>query len=93
MSGPVAVAVRDGVVESRAYGGTGERVDARYAELFPDVPGLFRLIDDAARRQAAWLEVIYDPALGYPSRIVIDYDGQHGNDDEVVYMISAFTAH
>ena len=36
-SGPVAIVVRDGAVESREYTRTGEPVDPGYANLFPRV--------------------------------------------------------
>lgn len=90
MSGPVAIEVRGGVLSSRTYTRTGKPVGATYAAVFPDVPGLFQLIEDAGRRGAFWVEVIYDPALGFPRRIVTDEDGTWGNDDEVVYSVGAF---
>ena len=39
---------------------------------------------DARRQRAVRVEVTYDPVLGYPTRIAIDYDAT-GVDDEVVY--------
>ena len=88
MAGPVLVEVRGGSV-SRRYVATGEAVAAAQAELFPEVPGLFELVADARDRRAARMEVIYDPVLGYPTRIAIDYDATAA-DDEVVYLASDF---
>jgi len=92
-TGPVNVVVSDGVVRSRAYTVTAEPVPADRQGLFPDVAGLFRMIEDASRAGAAWIEVIYDPGLGYPRRMVIDDDGVFGNDDELIYTTSAFDPH
>jgi hypothetical protein len=84
MSGPVVVVVRDGQVESRHYVSSGEPVTSTYAGLFPIVEGLFALIDEALRQDAAKLDVDYDPTLGYPVRIAIDRDATMV-DDEVTY--------
>ena len=70
-SGPVIVSVRNGVVESRQYAQTGASVASQYATTFPAVEGLFALIDDAIARGTRPLTVVYDPALGYPTRIAL----------------------
>jgi len=84
MIGPVVVVVRDGQVESRHYVSSGEPVPSTYADVFPTVDGLFARIEDALRQGAAKLEVDYDPTLGYPLRIAIDYNATAA-DDEVTY--------
>src|SRR4051812_9472398 len=49
---------------------TGETVDRQLGET---VDGLFTLIQSAIDRPAERIQVVYDPAKGFPSQI--DYDG------------------
>jgi hypothetical protein len=51
------------------------------------VPGLFAAIEDAINRNAAQVDVRYDPQLGYPAEITIDFD-QRIADEEVRYFAS-----
>jgi len=90
MTGPVTVMVNGDDVVARRYDRTGAAVTITFAGLFPNVEGMFSIIDAALERDAARIEVQYDATYGYPTRILIDYDGQWGNDDEVVYTISNF---
>ena len=71
MSGPVIVAVRNGIVESRQYTPSGTAVSAQYAELFPAVEGLFAIVADAIRNDTRSLSVQYDLTLGFPTRIAL----------------------
>ena len=48
--------------------------------------GLFEIVADAGRRNAATLDVDYDPRDGHPTRIAIDYELQMA-DDEIVYTV------
>ena len=89
MSGPVVVSVRDGVIESRTYVATAAAVTAPYVDLFPSIDGLFERIDDARRRRAASLVVTYDPTIGFPATISIDYD-RVMVDDELTYRAFNF---
>ena len=87
--GPVEIEVRgDSVVARRSPNGEPP-VGPQVASSFPSVDGLFRIVGDAIDRKAASLDAAYDPRLGYPSRISIDYDRQIA-DDEIVYTVSAF---
>jgi hypothetical protein len=69
--GPVVVVVRDGVRVQVVP----EDTESEYFSPadFPDVEGLFEVIDDALRRRAHRLTVVYHPTLGYPTDIDIDY--------------------
>ena len=87
--GPVVVEVREGLVVERKYA-SGVSVDPQYDDLFTAVPGLFELIDEAIRRDAAGLAVRYNPAYGYPESIQIDWVAGTV-DDEVSYRITDFT--
>lgn len=88
-AGPVVVEVRGGSVQERRYA-SGTSVDPQYADLFTPVPGLFDLIEEAIRRDAAGLAVRYNAAYGYPESIQIDWVAG-AVDDEVSYRISDFT--
>jgi hypothetical protein len=88
MSGPVVVFVDGGTV-TRRYVATNAVVSSTYAELFPTIDGLFDIIEDARRRDAASLLVDYDPTYGFPTRVAIDYHPQHV-DDEITYRASDF---
>lgn len=68
----VRVTVRNGVVASRTYVDDGTPVVGD-PTLFPDVDGLFEVIDDALDQDAHELEVAYDPVYGIPLVIAIDY--------------------
>jgi len=70
-SGPVVVTVRNGVVTSRRYVGTGAAVAASFAGAFPAVEGLFALVDAAVRSGTRPLDVRYHATFGYPTRIVM----------------------
>jgi len=87
-SGPVVVEVRNGVVSERKYA-SGISVDPQYSDLFTSVPGLFDLIDEAIRRDAAGLAVRYNGSFGYPESIQIDWVAG-AVDDEVSYHITDF---
>ena len=87
-TGPVVVEVRAGVVAERTYV-SGSSVDPQYADLFTSVPGLFDLIDEAIRRDAAGLGVRYNSVYGYPESIQIDWRAG-AVDDEVSYRITDF---
>jgi hypothetical protein len=53
-----------------------------YARTIDD---LFGVIENALARNADDLQVTYDAALGYPTRISIDFE-KNAVDDEVVYQ-------
>ena len=86
MAGPVTIAVRNGVVESREYLESGAAVTPRYAVLFPTVDGLFSMIGDGLRGDARTVSAQYDATLGYPIRFAI------GNPaaDAPLYIVSDF---
>jgi Family of unknown function (DUF6174) len=70
---PVVVEVSDGSVESQRYQETEEAVEARHADLWPTIEGLFALVQDAIDRDAFRIEVEYDRERGHPVSIGIDY--------------------
>lgn len=54
------------------------------------VDGLFAAIDDAIERDAARIDARYDPQLGYPLEIAIDFSERIA-DEEVSYFASDLT--
>ena len=87
--GPVRVVVQNGVVVSRTLVATGEPLPSVYADGYPDVLGLFAIIERAARN-ADDLATTYDPTYGFPVVVSIDWD-YHVADDEVTYRAEAFS--
>lgn len=53
------------------------------------VPGMFRIVGQAIKREAAELDVRYHPKLGFPKRASIDYVAMLA-DDEMYYRINHF---
>lgn len=87
--GPVLLTVRGGSVASRSYVEGGGEVRAEMVDLFPDVEGLFDVAAEAARR-ADRVEAEFDPILGHPVRLTIDWQRSVA-DEEVDYRIERLT--
>ncbi|BAZ50499.1 hypothetical protein NIES4103_31150 [Nostoc sp. NIES-4103] len=84
---PVIIEVRNRVKTSITYKETGQPADAELFQQYNTIPKLFNIIKDALTRKAANLTVQYDPILGYPTQINIDYDSQIA-DDEIFLTIT-----
>jgi hypothetical protein len=100
MSGPVRLEVRSmpslppgpaTETVTMRYVSTGEPVPEIYRAGFLTVRQLFALIREARAEGAYRLTAEFDPALGYPSLVGIDYDRDIA-DDEVVYTMSDYEA-
>jgi hypothetical protein len=66
--------------------GNGEPVDPPFAELYPDVDGLFELIENALVGGVADVQVDYDRDRGYPRSVSIDALPD-AVDDELGYVV------
>jgi hypothetical protein len=86
---PVRVKVVDGAIVSRTLVSTGEPVPAAYASYFPDVPGLFAIVEEAATG-ADKLDAGFNASYGFPAEISIDWV-ERTADDEEVYLAETFT--
>ncbi|MEP7001727.1 MAG: DUF6174 domain-containing protein [bacterium] len=86
---PVVVVVSNGVVHGRKYKDTGADVTPPFSTAYSTIEGLFGIVEDARSRNAAQLDVVYDPERGYPTRISIDYVAK-AIDDEVAYTVTDF---
>jgi hypothetical protein len=87
----VTVVVRNKAVESRTFVASGLAVPGARATDFPDIPGLFVLIDRARGGGSVSYSTQYDGTYGYPVSLTIDWVGGTITDD-VVYAVSEFTS-
>lgn len=88
VTSPVTVVVSDGVIESRTYAETRDPVGEAVRDLFPDVTGMFDIVQDAIDQQAARIRVHYDSEYGYPTSISIDYSTMIA-DEELGFTVSS----
>lgn len=86
---PVRVTVADGVVVSRIVLRTGDPLPTEYAPYYPDVPGLFAIIEHARATGADDLATEFDASYGFPAEIDIDWI-ENAVDDEVAYRTEGF---
>lgn len=86
------ITVQSGSMVSAIYALSGQAVPAsRVSTLVAtSVEGLLALIDSAAARPAAVLNVTYHPSLGYPQSMYIDWV-QNMADDEFGYTVVNLT--
>jgi hypothetical protein len=84
----VKVTVTQGQVSDRRYTDTNDPVPAADHPKFPNVEGLFDLVQDAFDR-ADGVSVSFDPTYGFPTSIVIDYVRSSLTDD-VTLAITGF---
>ena len=87
--GPVRVTVANGTVQSQIYTYNSQTVTSQYAGLFPDIDGLFALIQAAFEANAARVDGTYDASAGYPREVFIDY-AHPTVDDELRITIRDF---
>ena len=84
INGPVRVVVINGTVFSATQISNGQALDTRFVST---IESLFDFIERAIANHYAVLDVTYDPALGYPAKIVSD-GSRNAADDEVTYEVS-----
>ena len=87
----VKLTVRDGAVENVQQADTGEAVDKSKYELYLTVEGLFDYIQAAIDKKAHSVNVAYDPELGYPTSVDVDYI-EHAVDDEIRFRTGKLVA-
>lgn len=87
--GPVVIEVRNGQTTSITSVATDQPVDPQLFFAYDTIPKLFDVIQDAIKRRAYSLNVRYNPRLGYPTQIDIDYNSQIA-DEEVYLTIENF---
>ena len=84
---PVIIEVRNGVTTSITYKDAKKPVDKALFQKYNTIPKLFNIIKNAFIQKADNLTVQYNPILGYPTQINIDYDKQR-TDDTIFITIS-----
>jgi hypothetical protein len=89
INGPVRVLVANGSVLTATQISTGQPIDTRFVST---IESLFDFIERGIANHSALLQVTYDPALGFPAKIVSD-GSQNVADDEVTYEVSDVAAH
>jgi hypothetical protein len=82
--GPVIIKVNNGVTISVTSVETGASVDPELFKQYDTIPKLFSVVQDAIARKADSLAVKYDPKLGYPTQVNVDYSQQMA--DEELYL-------
>ena len=85
----IVVEVKNGLTTSVKNAQTGEAVDLKFLERFSTVAKLFEVIAEAEARNAAKLEVEYNPQFGFPTQAMIDYIAQAA-DDELGFWVEGF---
>ncbi len=71
--GPVRLRVQGTTAVERVYVDSGAPVAAELGEWFPTVDGLFDMLASALESDAHEVRATYDPVLGVPVDIWIDY--------------------
>ncbi len=84
--GPVRVRVENGSIDELRYTMPDLPVDSSLWSLFPDVDGLFDLLENALDRDAAQIDAIFDPDWGIPVDLFIDYSREIA-DEEVGFVV------
>ena len=90
LTDPVRIVVEDGVVVSRTVMTTGQPLPMGQAEYYPDVTGLFAIVEEAIE-EADDVDIAFDATYGFPTLISIDWAADYV-DDEMVYRTEGFTA-
>jgi hypothetical protein len=83
---PLAVRVEGGIIVSVHRVDSGEAVEASQWGEIPTVDGMFDLVQELVSGGADAVRVVYDPELGYPAEVHVDYLRQ-AIDDEVSYYL------
>ncbi len=86
---PVLIDVLDGEVSSATFLDTGEPVTDPAAGL-PTIEDLFEEIQSAIDRNAHSVVARYDPDLGYPSEVSIDFL-ENAIDEEMAFSVSSLS--
>ena len=89
---PIKLTVKNGAVESATYLNSDEALHpdlARYKEFAPTIDDLFDMIQRALNIRAYFVSAKYDPFLGYPKAVGIDYD-YDTVDDEIDLTIDSY---
>jgi hypothetical protein len=87
---PVEIQVRGGRVVAVLEPATGRPAPVAPGRPSPTVEDLFAVVQSALDRDVDWIDVQYDPVLGYPAVIRIDADTR-AVDEEQSYFAGNLT--
>ena len=79
---PVEIQVREGRVMAVLDPSTGRPAPAAPGRPTPTVEELFAVVQQALDRDVDWMDVQYDPVLGYPAVIRIDPDTRMADEEQ-----------
>ena len=85
-AGLVVLTVLEGEPVEWLYFLSGDPVAAEWQAVFPTVDGLFDFLEDAIDRGAEEIEVAFDPDLGLPTTVRVDYR-LAAVDEEIGYEV------
>jgi hypothetical protein len=85
---PAAVIVRDGARVSATFVETGQPVPPGELPLYFTVNELFDFVEEAINADADEMIVSYNPLLGYPSSIFVDFVTETLNE-EMAYTVTS----
>lgn len=85
-AGLVVLTVLDGQPVEWLYFLSGDPVDTAWQPVFPTVDGMFDFLEQAIDRGADAIEVTFDPGLGLPTSIHVDYRAGLA-DEEIGYEL------
>lgn len=80
-AGLVVLTVLDGQPVEWLYFLSGDPVDAAWRAVFPTVDGVFDFLEEAIDRGAHAIEVSFDPVLGLPTSLHVDYRAGLADED------------
>jgi len=86
MTDAIRLTVAAGQITDAVYVDSQQAVAPVYRQNLLTIDGLFDKIQNALDRNAEQLDVTYDPVMGYPTSIAIDYRKQT-SDDEISYTV------
>jgi hypothetical protein len=89
--GRLLVMVQNGVVTGAEYPEDSRPVEPTLLTYLPAIPDLFDLIEAALDRNAVSFTARYDPELGFPTFVAIDYSATIA-DDELTLSVSNLAA-
>jgi hypothetical protein len=79
--GPVVIEVRNGKMTSITNAATNQPANPELFQKYDTIPKLFDLIGDAIAKEVDSLTVEYNPTLGYPTQINIDFSSQIADEE------------
>ena len=87
---PVRISVVDGTITSVTYVDSGETPEHDGYGRYVTIDELFDTIQEGIDRNAAEVDVSYDPVFGFPTDAGIDYDTRMA-DEEYRFIVSGYS--